>query len=288
MSRKLSLNSQLSFLFRGIFLQLFCLALAIFGPIYWLGILPKIDFSFVYFRGEKAEVRGKVIHVVDTNFNRGGSQTGKRHSGTSIYRFDYEFPLTEGKVCSGSSFAEGRKFAVGDLVKVEYLKANPEYSHIKGLRFNVAELSSFTVTLVPITFSLIVIVLIGQNAKFLRLLKYGQLTLAELKESSWKYVGDTKVKEYTGVYLYAVDEENDARVTYSTTTVLEDCILLVYDSQKPTSYRRLRDLEKLGFAEECFSDEQSFKASTFLYSVIPSLMVLVNLYAIGVGILRIL
>ena len=281
--RRISLSTQSYVLFRGLFLQLFCVGLAGVSALYWFGIIPKIDFSTFYFRGEKQETQAVILDVRDTGWREDGSQgIDDHHTGAAIYQVDYEFVDKEGKAWRGFSFGETMSFKLGQEVEVEYLVRDPAISHLKDMRFNVLEFVSFLSTVVPLGFGFVVFLLLTKSWKELRFLKNGRLILAELQSFSSEKVGDTTVEELTGKYSYLISENVEVISTYVTRTVLEECMLIVYDSQNPTSFERLRDLEKEGFGEEFFEVDEikTFNKNAYFYALAPALVIVVSLFGI--------
>ena len=95
-----------------------------FGMIFFWAFAGNADFSFITFRGNVAEVAGKVTSV---------ESTGASENDTSIMANHYEYSVA-GQRFTGTSYTKGGAASAGEEVKVQYSPGNPARSRIAGMR----------------------------------------------------------------------------------------------------------------------------------------------------------
>lgn len=164
-------------LFGGMVSQMGWLFLG-FGLIFVWVFAVHVDFSgLLRSITRQVETRGQVIAVEDTNLSEGGDDDTP---GTPIVRVAYAFAGPGGRRLEGASYSAGTDLRPGDLVRVAYAAANPENSHILGMRQAPLPPAGLFVVVFPLIGLVMVVYSLMEGIKGIRLLGGGVLPQATL------------------------------------------------------------------------------------------------------------
>jgi len=164
-------------LFGGMVSQMGWLFLG-FGLIFVWVFAIHVDFSGLLRPiTRQVETRGQVIAIEDTHLSEGGDDDT---SGTPIIRIAYAFAGPGGRRLEGASYSLGTDVQLGDLVRVEYAAANPENSHILGMRQAPLPPAGLFVVVFPLIGLIMVVYSLMEGIKGIRLLRGGVLAQATL------------------------------------------------------------------------------------------------------------
>ncbi|MFA5795466.1 MAG: DUF3592 domain-containing protein [Candidatus Brocadiia bacterium] len=150
-----------------------------FGLIFaWVFALNADVLSWYYFSLKTESVSGQVSSSQRTSFSVGG---GKHSDGTPVYANHYTYQ-TDGHVTyKGISYATGKQLQAGTDVQVEYVKAHPNISRIKGMRMSAFGPWVLFVLIFPAIGFIFIVIGVKSGLKAIRLLRYGKVGLGTLK-----------------------------------------------------------------------------------------------------------
>ena len=105
--------------------------------------------------------------------------TGKWEDKKQIWRYGHSFEL-EGKRFPGESYSIGKIFDAGQIAYIHYDPADPSYNCIIGMRRNIYSMRVNWMLLLPFFGLFFIFYPIGQNLRFIRLLKIGDITRGKM------------------------------------------------------------------------------------------------------------
>jgi hypothetical protein len=213
------------------------------GMVCALGFLGNADVtSWIYFRGPLQTAPGKVTSVDQTSASEGGSE---HHSGTPIYRYDYQFTVA-GVAYQGTSFQAGISAKSGDKLTVEYPAANPARSRIQGMRRAVFGPGPIFALVFPIVgFGLVAAITYG-GWKNVQLLVHGETAMARFinKEKTNQEINERAVFKlwYEFADINGVRQRIFIKSSAPETLETEASLGLFYDAAKPGTTLWMADL----------------------------------------------
>jgi hypothetical protein len=198
-----------------------------FGSIFFWGFVTNADFSFVTFRGARANASGIVTRIVDTR-----ASEGKRRIRANHYQYS-----VAGKSFDGVSFSNQGDVSEGDRVTVEYAVSSPEQSRIAGQRRKMFGAGVAFVTIFPLIGLGLLVGAMRWGSRRARLLRDGVLTTGVLigKSPTNTTVNNRRVFELIFEFTARDGRKHQAKARTSITERLEDerQELLLYDPEKP-------------------------------------------------------
>jgi hypothetical protein len=105
--------------------------------------------------------------------------TGKWEDKKQVWHYGHSFSL-DGVRHLGESFSVGKKFDAGQIVYIQYDPGNPGYNFIVGLRQSLYPVRANWMLLLPLLGLFFMLYPVGQNLRFIRLLKIGDFTRGKL------------------------------------------------------------------------------------------------------------
>lgn len=198
-----------------------------FGMIFFWGFVTNADFSFITFRGERANVAGVVTKVSDTSASQGRRRIRANH---------YQYSVA-GRTFDGTSYSNDSSLSPGENVDVEYTVDSPEKSHIVGQRHKMFSPGVAFVTIFPLIGFLLLFFAMRWGSRRTRLLRDGVLTTGVLtaKRPTNMTVNNRRVFELDFEFTARDGRKCIAKARSSITDRLEDerQELLLYDPEKP-------------------------------------------------------
>ena len=198
-----------------------------FGMIFFWGFVTNADFSFITFRGARANASGVVTRVVDTSASEGRRRIRANH---------YQYSVA-GKSFDGTSYSNQSSLSPGESVDVEYMVDSPEQSRIAGQRRKMFGAGVAFVTIFPLIGLALLAGAMRWGSRRGRLLRDGVLTSGVLKAKrpTNMTVNNRRVFELDFEFTARDGRKHIAKARSSITDRLEDerQELLLYDPEKP-------------------------------------------------------
>lgn len=200
--------------------------------------------SWFRFLGRADTTEGKVFDIEETAFSEGGSEDD---DGTPVYAFHYSFTGPGGSEYQGVSFHVGRRFNTGQKVTIQYLRAKPKISRIKGTRRGSVGLFGGLVPLFFLSGGLFLLVRgMKKGIKANRLLTLGEQTTGRLKskEKTDESFNDKSVYKLTFEFNTPEGKTYQAVARTHEIAKLQDEAEepLLYDPRRPSYAVMLDDL----------------------------------------------
>jgi len=162
-----------------------------FGLIFvWVFGVDGTVVSVIAWRRDTATAPGVV---------RACESTGVQENNVTVYRFGYTF-TPEGDVeRAGTCYATGRQLTPGTAVTVEYVKRDPSFSRIKGMRTSLIGPWGLFILIFPLVGLGFVIVSLVRSRKRLRLLRDGITGVGTLvdRKATHTQINNQTVFKYT-------------------------------------------------------------------------------------------
>ncbi len=186
-------------LFGGFFSQFGWLFFGLTLVFLWVAGV-HIDFSSVYhFRGDTEITQGVVTRIETTGMTGPSSSRSRGSRGTPIYRYYYTYSTPDNIEYQGVSYITGRMAKENEQVPVEYREDRPSISRIEGMRRDIFEWYLGFFFILPLVGVIFIVVGLTQGARAVRLLTYGQPSLAVLvsKTPTSTRINNRRVYKFT-------------------------------------------------------------------------------------------
>jgi len=228
-ARNIPFSSTISIFFSGV-LTIIGLSFFLLGSLFLVVFGMMIDFNDWRFSdSDPITTQTKVIEVRSTN----ASENKVR-----VYEYIYSYKTPEGKEFTGTSYNTGTARFENDVVRVQYLKDNPQISRIEGMR--KGEFSPFIIIFLlifPVIGAILGFIGFSKNIKYIKLVKYGKLAYGTF--SHLEATGGSVNKQTIFRMFFKFTDENGQNFEATGETHLtsrledEDQELLVYNPVFP-------------------------------------------------------
>lgn len=245
--RSIPLTVILKLFFAGMVNQLGWLMLGV-GIIFTLVIAKNSDMSFINYpegSGWKT-VSGKITEVKESGFKESRKRRYSGSTSKTIYVFSYKYKTPDNKLHYGVSFSTNNTKGTDpkgkneySTVTVQYWKAKPDISRIKGFRMRPYASFGLITAVFPLIGLVIVIVGLYNGARAYVFMSGGAFAMGTLRDSTLDSFSTSNNPVYKMIFSYndQTGREHVIQVKTRTPCAVEDDLKepLLYNPKKPSS-----------------------------------------------------